>query len=80
LSEPSRRYDQARLVDPHQAAIAGRARDLAMVNLAIDEQARQMSAWTRPPRNLKRRSGTRKTIFLVEPEGMGLTREIRAPP
>jgi hypothetical protein len=33
-----------RLVDPHQAAAAGRARDLAMFNLAIDEQARQVAA------------------------------------
>jgi hypothetical protein len=31
-------------VDPHQAEIAGRARDLAMFNLAIDEQARQVAA------------------------------------
>jgi len=35
---------KARLVDPHQAGIAGRARDLAMFNLAIDEQARQVAA------------------------------------
>jgi hypothetical protein len=34
----------ARQIDPHQAAIAARARDLAMFNLAIDERARQVAA------------------------------------